>query len=44
VLAVGVTMTDAVITDAPELIPVNDAILPLPAPARPIDEALFVQL
>jgi hypothetical protein len=43
-VADGVTVIFAVAIDAPELPAVNDAILPIPLDARPIDVLSFVQL
>ena len=42
--ATGVTVIVAVTADVPVLTPVKDDIFPLPLDAKPIDDALFVQL
>ena len=41
---VGVTVIVAVTGEVPSFNAVNDAILPVPLAARPIDVVLFVQL
>ena len=43
-LAVGVTVMVAVTGDAPGLLAVNDAMLPVPLAARPMEGVLLVQL
>jgi hypothetical protein len=43
-LAVGVTVIVPAIVDAPVFVAVNDAILPLPVDARPIEVLLFIHV
>jgi hypothetical protein len=43
-LAVGVTVSVAIVVVAPVLLPMNDPIFPVPEVARPIEELLFLHV